>query len=47
MPNAKLVLLDIEKIKIHKQTRNSSCFDVAQSDNLKNHQTPKQFLYCN
>ncbi len=37
-PNIKVwlslpVLLDIEKIEIQKQTRNSSCFGVAQSDN--------------
>ncbi len=33
LPNAWRVLLDIEKIEIQKQTRNSSCFGVAQSDN--------------
>jgi hypothetical protein len=33
MPSVWLVLLDIEKTEIHKQTRNSSCFGVAQSDN--------------
>jgi hypothetical protein len=31
----------LEKTKIQKQTRNSSFFGVAQSDNHKNHQTPK------
>jgi hypothetical protein len=30
------------KTEIHKQTRNSSCFGVAQSGNEKNHHTPKQ-----
>ncbi len=33
LPSAWPVLLDIEKIEIQKQTKNSSCFGVAQSDN--------------
>jgi hypothetical protein len=33
MPSVWPVLLDIEKTKIQKQTKNSSCFGAAQSDN--------------
>ncbi len=44
LPNAWLVFLDIEKIEVQKQTKNSSFFGVAQSNNYKNHQTPKQSL---
>jgi hypothetical protein len=43
-PSAWLVFLDIEKTEVQKQTRNSSFFGVAQNDNYKNHQTPKQSL---
>jgi Rps23 Pro-64 3,4-dihydroxylase Tpa1-like proline 4-hydroxylase len=36
--------LDIEKIEIQKQTKNSSCFGMAHNDNYKSHQTLKQSL---
>jgi len=32
LPSAWPILLDIEKIEIQKQTMNSSCFGMAQSD---------------
>jgi hypothetical protein len=44
LPSFSLIPLDIEKIEIQKQTMNSSCFHMGQSDNLKNHQTWKQSL---
>jgi hypothetical protein len=41
------MFLDIGKNKIQNQTRNSPCFGMVENDSYKNHQTPKQTLWCN